>query len=109
MRYARFVSDHTVSRSPYCGDRAPGSMQQNWLTHQGVIAAEELIDLLHGGLIGDELVDVATEVLCQQTGNKDFTLAALVDDFVAAETQCFEFVDKGGKREIFIAGLLAQN
>src|SRR5450830_1469726 len=66
------------------------SMQQNRLAHQGIIAAQEFIDLFHAGLAGDQFRDIAAKVLRQHAGDKGFTLAALVDDFITAKTQGFK-------------------
>ena len=49
--------------------------------------AQKFIDFRHGGLIGDQFVDVATEVLRQHTIDENLALATLVDDFVAAKAQ----------------------
>src|SRR5476649_2089470 len=71
--------------------QAAGLMQQHRLAHQRIVAAEEFVDFRHRRLAGDQLVDVAAEMLRQHAGDEGFALASLVDDFIAAETQGVEF------------------
>src|SRR4051812_33269942 len=70
--------------------RSPWSVKEDWLAHQGVIGAEEIVDFFHGRLAGDQVIDIAPERLGQLATNKCFAPAGLVDDFIAAKAQGFK-------------------